>query len=165
MAGLGAWFDAANEGAEEACDTEPLPYDLPAKEPAVQIFLGKAGDAAAGLYVKRSTNGPVAMITNHAVPLDGIDIGSDWRLPERHRHCQLPAGKDYNGEREQGVTLARCRWTGQVALVLCPAVDDEGACMDAANLPGGESCMLFSRDSSDEAVDPCLRELAPCHAS
>ena len=52
------------------------------------------------------------------------------------------AGKDCDGEREQGATLARCKWTGQVALVLSPATDGDDDIMDAPK-PGKNSRTLL----------------------
>ena len=50
-AGLEACFEAANEeGAEEPCHAGLTPVEDPPKQPTVQIFLGKAGDADIGLH-------------------------------------------------------------------------------------------------------------------
>ncbi len=55
---------------------------------------------------------------------------------------QPSAGKDYDGEREQGATLARCKWTGQVALVLRPATDGEDDIVEDPR-PGEGPCTLL----------------------
>jgi len=55
MTGLEAWFEAANEeGAEEGFQADLSATAIPAEQLAVQIFLGKAGDAAVGLYSQGS---------------------------------------------------------------------------------------------------------------
>ena len=69
--------------------------------------------------------------------------------------CKLyerDAGKDYGGEREQGATLARCKWTAQVALVLCPPANGEDDTADTDSGQGTYSAALSAASGPDA---PC----------
>ena len=59
MTGLEAWFDAANEGAEDGCDADLMPLEDPGEWPAVQIFLGKAGDAVVGMLAEATAKASI----------------------------------------------------------------------------------------------------------
>ena len=79
------------------------------------------------------------------------------------RGCKLCTGADYIGEREQGATLARCKWTGQVALILQPAADGEDDIIETETHPGALPSLCCNDALHKVALILSACHEVPCH--